>query len=78
MYLEDLKPGLRVRITPDHPYAGRIGHIVKVGIFDLLHGGECTGAKIDIGEGGLIIVSSKHLEVVDPNPLPPGWSEFEV
>lgn len=78
MDLEDLRPGLLVRILPPHPYAGSFGRIIEIGTFDTLLEGKRTGAKVDIGQSGLLIVSPEYLEQVESGLLPPGWEEFEV
>ncbi len=78
MKLEDLKSGMHVRITSGHPHVGRIGYIVEVGSFDLLVSGKRTGAVVDIGEAGLLVVSPQYLERVEPDPLPLDWEEFDV
>lgn len=78
MNLNDLKPGQLVRITPPHPHAGRSGRVLEVGTFELLTGGELTGALVDIGEAGLLVVAPEQLEPEELEQLPPGWGEFEV
>lgn len=78
MNLKDLKAGMFVRIIPGHPHAGSRGRIVEVGTYDLLTGGERTGAVVDIDEAGLLVVSPQYLERVEPDQLPSGWEEFDV
>lgn len=80
MKYEDIKPGMLVRITPQHPsgYGSRVGHVVRVGIIDLLSGGTITGALVDIAAGGLVAIKAEALEPVDPDQLPSGWAEFDV
>ncbi|WP_068786601.1 hypothetical protein [Paenibacillus phocaensis] len=78
MELKDLSPGQLVRITPPHPHAGRSGRVLEVGTFKLLSGGKLIGAKVDIREAGLLIVSPEHLERVEPDPISPGWAEIDI
>ncbi|MEK3735529.1 hypothetical protein MKX64_24240 [Paenibacillus sp. FSL M8-0334] len=80
MIYEDLKPGMLVRIAPDHEsgYGGRTGHVIRVGTIELLSGGTIIGAIVDIDEGGLFAVEAEDLEPVDPDRTPPGWAELDI
>jgi hypothetical protein len=33
---------------------------------------------VDIGEPLLVIIEPEALEEAPPNPLPPGWEEFNI
>lgn len=78
MKLEDLKPGLPIRIAPEHPngYGGRKGKVIAIGTFE--GGPKWIGALIDINEACLLIVEPEGLDPDQPDPLPPGWEEIEV
>lgn len=78
MDLEDLRPGMLVRILPPHPYADSCGRILEIGTFDTLLKGKRTGAKVDIGQSGLLVVSPEYLKRVESGLLPPGWAEIDV
>lgn len=78
MKFDDLKPGMPVCIALDHPngYGGRRGRVIAVGTFE--GGPKRIGALVDIHEPCLLVVEPEDLEQVDPDPLPPGWEEFDV
>ncbi|GIO46422.1 hypothetical protein [Paenibacillus azoreducens] len=80
MKYEDLKPGLPVRIAPDHTsgYGGRGGIVLDVGTFQLFSGEYRTGALVDIGEIGMLVVAAEDLEIVDISPPDLGWEEFDI
>ncbi|BFH65401.1 hypothetical protein [Paenibacillus azoreducens] len=80
MKYEDLKPGLPVRVATDHKsgYGGRGGIVLNVGTFHLISGEYRTGALVDIGENGLLVVAAEDLEIVDIDPPDLGWEEFDI
>ncbi|WP_025692308.1 hypothetical protein [Paenibacillus zanthoxyli] len=78
MNLDEIKPGLRVRIATDHTsgYGSRTGRVVAVGTFEVnLYK---IGALVDIGEPLLIIVEPEALDHAPEDPLPPGWEEVDI
>ncbi|GIO33980.1 MULTISPECIES: hypothetical protein [Paenibacillus] len=79
MKLEDLKPGLPVRIADDHMsgFGGRGGIVLDVGTFRLISGEFRIGALVSIGEARLVIEAA-DLEIVDLYPPDPGWEEFKI
>ncbi|MNC11766.1 hypothetical protein D3C75_594730 [compost metagenome] len=68
MNLNNITPGLRVRINTGH-WTDRTGTVLAIGTKTVL---------LDIGEPLLISVLPKHLEKAPEDPLPPGWEEFEI
>lgn len=78
MDVQDIMPGMLIRITSGHTYAGRSGCVVEVGVFESITGVKRRGAKIDIGEAGLLIVSPEQLEHVDIDRPKEGWEEFDI
>lgn len=66
MNLNDITPGLRVRINTGH-WINRTGTVLAIGAKTVL---------IDIGEPLLINEPPEHLEPAPEDPLPPGWEEI--
>ncbi|MNM10415.1 hypothetical protein D3C76_1773010 [compost metagenome] len=78
MKFEDLKPGMQIRIAANHisGYGGRTGKVIAIGTFE--GGPKRIGALVDINEPCLLVIEPDDLDPVEPDPLPPGWAEFEV
>ncbi|KHL94581.1 hypothetical protein QW71_17020 [Paenibacillus sp. IHB B 3415] len=75
MKLEELKPGLPVRIMKGH-HAGKTGKVLAIGTFE--GGPKRIGALVDIVELVLVIVEPEDIEELPEEPLPPGWGEVEI
>ncbi|MNW61756.1 hypothetical protein D3C74_398420 [compost metagenome] len=78
MKLEDIKPGMQIRIAANHKggYGGRKGRVIAVGTFE--GRSERIGALVDIYEPCLLVIDPDDLDPIESDPLPPGWAEFEV